>query len=81
MRHGAICDYEMMHFVEEILAVRPYRLTLRFNTGEVRVVSDLWMCAAIKHPALRIWQVVKPVLVEHIGLVSTYGSGKSETWK
>ncbi len=30
------------------------------------------MFAAINHPALRIWQVVKPVLVEHIGTVSTY---------
>jgi len=29
----------MMHFVKEILAVHPYRLTLRFDTGEVRVVE------------------------------------------
>jgi hypothetical protein len=29
----------MMHFVEDILDVRPYRLTLRFNTGEVRRVN------------------------------------------
>jgi hypothetical protein len=29
----------MMKFVEKLLAVRPYRLTLRFNTGEVRVVD------------------------------------------
>ena len=29
----------MMHFVEELVAVRPYRLTLRFNTGEVRTVD------------------------------------------
>ena len=29
----------MMHFIEEILDVRPYRLTLRFNTGEVRSVD------------------------------------------
>ena len=34
-------------------------------------VSDLAMFAAINHPALRIWQVVNPVLVEHIGVVST----------
>jgi len=26
----------MMHFIEEILDARPYRLTLKFNTGEVR---------------------------------------------
>ena len=35
-------------------------------------VSDLAMFAAINHPAFRVWQVVKPVLVEHIGVVSTY---------
>jgi hypothetical protein len=29
----------MMHFVEELVAARPYRLTLRFNTGEVRAVD------------------------------------------
>jgi len=29
----------MMHFVEDILDVRPYRLTLKFNTGEVRQVD------------------------------------------
>ncbi len=29
----------MMHFVEEILDARPYRLTLKFNTGEVRCVD------------------------------------------
>jgi hypothetical protein len=35
-------------------------------------VSDLSMFAAINHPALKFWQVVEPVLVEHIGYVSTY---------
>ncbi len=30
------------------------------------------MSATINHPALRIWHVVKPVLVEHIGTVFTY---------
>ena len=29
----------MMKFVEKLLAVRPYQLTLQFNTGEVRVVD------------------------------------------
>jgi len=29
----------MMHFVEKLVAVRPYRLTLLFNTGEVRAVD------------------------------------------
>ena len=29
----------MMHFVEKLLAAQPYRLTLRFNTGEVRAVD------------------------------------------
>jgi hypothetical protein len=29
----------MMHFVEKLVAVRPYRLTLLFNTCEIRVVE------------------------------------------
>jgi Protein of unknown function (DUF2442) len=29
----------MMHFVEKLLSAQPYRLTLRFNTGEVRAVD------------------------------------------
>ena len=29
----------MMHFVEKLVSVRPYRLTLLFNTGEVRAVD------------------------------------------
>lgn len=29
----------MMHFVEKLVAVQPYRLTLLFNTGEVRAVD------------------------------------------
>jgi hypothetical protein len=29
----------MMHFVEQLLSAQPYRLTLRFNTGEVRAVD------------------------------------------
>jgi hypothetical protein len=28
-----------MYFIEQILDVRPYRVTVRFNTGEVRVVD------------------------------------------
>ena len=35
-------------------------------------VSDQAMFAAICHPGLTIWQVVSPVLVEHVGYVSTY---------
>ena len=35
-------------------------------------VSDLSMFAAINHPGLKVWQVVQPVLVEHVGTVSTY---------
>ncbi|MDB6034158.1 MAG: hypothetical protein JWM16_4496 [Verrucomicrobiales bacterium] len=35
-------------------------------------VSDQAMFAAINHPNLRVWQVVKPVLVEHFGFISTY---------
>jgi hypothetical protein len=49
--------------------------------GHWSQVSDLSMFAAIlsavsaqagHHPALKIWQVVKPVLVEHVGYISTY---------
>jgi len=29
----------MMKFVEKLLAVHPYRLTLQFNTGEIRVTD------------------------------------------
>src|SRR4051794_30812285 len=29
----------MMHFVEKLLDVVPYRLTLLFNTGEIRTVD------------------------------------------
>ena len=29
----------MMHFVEKLVTVRPYHLTLLFNTGEVRAVE------------------------------------------
>jgi hypothetical protein len=29
----------MVHFVEKLMSVRPYRLTLLFNTGEVRMVD------------------------------------------
>ena len=35
-------------------------------------VSDQAMFAPIRHPELRLWQVIKPVLVEHVGTVSTY---------
>ena len=29
----------MVHFVEKLMTVHPYRLTLVFNTGEVRIVE------------------------------------------
>ena len=35
-------------------------------------VSDQAMFTAIRRPGLRIWQIVSPVLVEHVGYVSTY---------
>lgn len=38
-RGGRCLRFPDMHFIKEILAVRPYRLTLRFSTGEVRVVD------------------------------------------
>ena len=35
-------------------------------------VSDLAMFAAIHRPDWKMWQVVRPVLVEHVGFVSTF---------
>ena len=29
----------MLHLIKEILSVEPYNLTLKFNTGEIRVVD------------------------------------------
>ena len=49
----------------------PKRHLARILSAHWGEVSDLAMFAAINHPALRVWQVVKPVLVEHIGTVST----------
>jgi hypothetical protein len=39
----------MIHLVKEILSVEPYKLTLKFNTGEVRLVDlfeklNEWSC-------------------------------------
>jgi hypothetical protein len=56
----------------------PKRHLARMLAAHWAEVSDLAMFAAINHPALRIWQVVKPVLVEHIGTVSTYAPDRTK---
>ena len=50
----------------------PHRHLARMLTAHWSDVSDQAMFAAIRHPGLRLWQVIKPVLVEHVGVVSTY---------
>jgi len=50
----------------------PQRHLTRMIEAHWSQVSDLAMFAAINHPGLRVWQVVKPVLVEHVGFISTY---------
>ena len=57
----------------------PKRHLARMLATHWAEVSDLAMFAAINHSALRIWQVVRPVLVEHIGTVSTYAPDRIKT--
>jgi hypothetical protein len=40
--------------------------------GPWKDVSDLAMFAAIHRHGWRVWQVVRPVLVEHVGVLSTF---------
>ena len=43
-------------------------------------VSDLAMFTAIHRPDWKMWQVVRPVLVEHVGFVSTFDpEGRPQT--
>jgi hypothetical protein len=57
----------------------PKRHLSRMLAAHWADVSDQAMFAAINHPALRVWQVVKPVLVEHVGAVSTYAPDEVRT--
>lgn len=57
----------------------PKRHLARMLAAHWADVSDQAMFAAINHPALRVWQVVKPVLVEHVGAVSTYAPDEVRT--
>ena len=57
----------------------PKRHLARMLDAHWADVSDQSMFAAIHHPALRVWQVVKPVLVEHVGAVSTYAPDEVRT--
>ena len=40
-------------------------------------VSDLAMFAALHRPGWKMWQVVRPVLVEHVGVVSTFDESQT----
>jgi hypothetical protein len=44
-------------------------------------VSDREMFEAIRHPGLKVLQVIEPVLVEHVGLDSTFGPGNPEKFQ
>lgn len=57
----------------------PKRHLSRMLAAHWADVSDQAMFAAIHHPGLRVWQVVQPVLVEHIGTVSTYAPDETRT--
>ena len=58
----------------------PKRHLAAMLAGHWAQVSDLAMFAAIRHANLKIWQVVRPELVEHVGFVSTFDpEGRPQT--
>ena len=57
----------------------PKRHLLRILAAHWADVSDLAMFATIHHVGWKMWQVVRPVLVEHIGVVSTYAPDRIKT--
>ena len=58
----------------------PKRHLAAMLVGHWSQVSDLAMFAAIRHAELKVWQVVRPVLVEHVGVVSTFDpEGRPQT--
>jgi hypothetical protein len=59
----------MMHFVEEILDVQPYRLTLKFNTGEIRCVNlEATLHAKATLPESAYRRLLDPVLFRQVRL-------------
>ena len=50
----------------------PKRHLARMLAAHWSDVSDLAMFSAIHHPGWKMWQVVRPALVEHVGVVSTF---------
>ena len=57
----------------------PKRHLARILAAHWSDVSDIAMFAAIHQPGWKMWQVVRPVLVEHIGVVSTYAPDRIKT--
>lgn len=58
----------------------PKRHLAAMLAGHWSQVSDLAMFAAIRHAELKVWQVVRPVLAEHVGVVSTFDpEGRPQT--
>jgi hypothetical protein len=53
----------MMHFVEEIVDVRPFRLTVRFSTGELRCVDlEVWLRGKVNSSESALGRLLDPVL-------------------
>ena len=60
---------ELMRFVDKLLAACPYRLTLRFNTGEVRIVDlEATLRARAASPQSAYGQLLDPVTFSHARL-------------
>ena len=58
-----------MHFVEEILDVRPYRLTLKFNTGEIRCVDlEATLRAGATSPESAFGRLLDPATFRRVKL-------------
>jgi hypothetical protein len=59
----------MMKFVENLVAVCPYRLTLRFNTGEVRVVDlEATLRAKAASPQSAYGRLLEPATFSRVRL-------------
>ena len=66
-----------MHWIEEIVNVNGYVVTLRFNTGETRVV-DLEQCLRdwVKQPGDAFSELLKPDFFSRVQLEPEMGSLK-----
>ncbi len=59
----------MMHFVEKLVAVRPYRLTLQFNTGEIRNVDlEATLRARVASPQSAYGRLLDPATFSRVRL-------------